>query len=196
MIQYILGTIYSRPFLIGAVIGLVSMRAIAAMRVRFATHSDGKFSFQHVLPPMDKRSVAVVMVMAMVGYCTLQNDRSHHRLTELENRIDKCWTEAYEAVKERAGYQAQDRDLFRQRWDIENQIDNAGEDLVRMMVEAPPGVRADTDRYTAWVNDIAAIYSSRVKELQAQMSDLRKTEEKFAIDRLDHQWRVSCMDLH
>jgi hypothetical protein len=198
VLSYVFGIIYNWSFIVGSMVGLAGMRAWVALK---AAWDDSR----HPLPGGKHRQhshlsrlwVASVFTLFTFGYITLQAQRAHSDTVALNNDVRHCWAEAYEAARGRTIIDAQDRDLDRQRWDAESQIDEATQDWARLLLSAPPDVENDYTRRSQWIVDITNIFNTRITELRGRVSDLRKQDMRIAAEREAHPLpQITCGNGH
>lgn len=185
MVIYILETIYSGPFLIGAACGAALWMLYCRQKARYLDrHNPLPGGRRRAIARMSRQWIAGLAAALSLGWVLLATDRAETNTTKLNAEVTRCWTETYLQIKTQVQINAENDAIVRKQQELQRDYDRATSDWLKALIQ-PPGILADlptTDqRRQQYGIDITARYQLRLNDLGAQADDL--TAQRDALDK-------------
>lgn len=194
----ILSTIFSLPFMSGAIVGFVLQRLYCYQKARRADR-------EHPLPnggkhPVDHISrvwlAGLILVLSM-GYMMLSTGRSEARsihnqqeTLRLTQQVKECWAEAYQQAKAQIKINQENDQISQQQQDLQRDYDRANSKWIDQLL-APPGDLANQDTQSParkeWGIRVTLEYHATINALGARYDDLAAQRRQKDAERSQHK---------
>jgi hypothetical protein len=190
MLLYVLETVYSGPFLVGAVCGaglwMLYCRQKARYLDKYDPLPDGK---RHAISRMSRQWIAGLCAAMSLGYVLLATDRAERNTARLNAEVTACWTETYQQIRTQVRINAENDTIIRKQQELQRDYDRATSDWLKALIQ-PPGNLANlptTDpRRQQYGIDITGRYQLRLNDLGAQADDLTAQRDRLDKEREAH----------
>ena len=186
----LLDLLYSLPFSIGMVMGVVMMKAYKRVQCHYADAHRPLPGGRHRHPPSISRVwIGGLLTVAVLGYVILQVNTTEQRYKSLSEDVRHCQVEFQQALVARAKITTENDALLRQRVDLLQEYGRATSTWLGQLV-APPSDLADLaasdPKVGVWMAAVTRVYSDRANRITAHMDAIGNRLEQLEQDRLAH----------
>ncbi len=182
----VLETVYSLPFLLGALAGSILWKLYCLSKARYMDrHSPLPDGAKHAVARMSRQWIAALCAILSLGYVLLATEKTQLHTEQLSAAVIRCWGETYLEIKAQVEINAQNDQISRQQQALQREYDEDTSSWLKDLVNPPNGL---ADR-TANDPDRQAYGLQRTAEYQGQLDDLGKRFDGLVADRkqLDEQ---------
>ena len=187
----ILETIYSLPFLYGALAGTVLWLLYCRAKARFLDQREPlPGGQQHSVARMSRQWLAGLCALLSLGYVLLVTEKTELHTAKLNADVARCWTETYQQIKANVLINAENEQITRQFLDLQRQYDEDTSNWLKSLV-SPPGdlVNQPTNspERQAWGLKVSIAYQVRLDDLGRQFDVLAARRAELEHERAEHQ---------
>ena len=186
----VLEIIYSAPFLVGLLVGVIAERSYSHARARWMDkhHPLGGRKHHHVAP-ISPMWIAGLVLAATLGYVLLQANNTEDRYRRLANDMATCQREFNTALAAQAAVMDEDNKLSRDQRKLLAERSQLESEWIEHLIEPPPDIAklSDVDpRRIAWAADVTRIYFSHAAALDKQIDQVSEQQVVMDNERRDH----------
>lgn len=186
----VLGIIYSLPFVVGALVGAVTMHLYQRYQCRRADQ-------RHPLPNGRKRHppglnrvwLGGLLTLVVLGYVLLQVEQTEHHYRELGDEMRRCQVEFHTALVARSAITTENDRLSREQRDLLVDSEQAGAQWISRIINLPPEIAAlpdDDPRVQAYGRTITRAYFEQVSEINKRLAEISEHQRQLAQKRADN----------
>lgn len=187
---YALDTLYSWPFWIGAVCGLVTWKLYCRQKARWLDrHYPLPGGEKHYVSHINRLWIAGLAMGLSIGYILLTAQKTHDQTVGLAHSVAHCWTESFQSTKAQIDLNAQNDGISRQQQNLQREYDRATSEWLKALVN-PPGDLVDEDTNSparkAWGLEATANYQLKLNDLGTQFDNLVNQRKTLDAERAQH----------
>lgn len=186
----VLETIYSAPFLVGLLVGVIAERSYSHARARWMDrHHPLDGCKHHTVSPISPMWVAGLVLAATLGYVLLQTNNTEERYRQLANNMESCQREFNSALAEQAAAMGQDNTLSRQQRKLLAERSQLESEWIESLIDPPPDIAKLPDidpRRIAWAADVTRIYFGHAAALDKQIDAVSEQQVAMDAERRNH----------
>lgn len=182
-----LSVIYSLPFVVGALIGILGQRLYCLSRARWLDRqhplSDGR---QHDPGGLNRVWLAGLVTAIVFGYVLLQTEQTHLDTVALSDKTRACQIEFNKALKDRAAITSKNDELSVRQRELLSQLNDASGTWINRLLNPPEDIaRLDMNnpRRVAWNVDVTRTYYEWATKLRAETVAIRKEQTQVLAQR-------------
>lgn len=182
--------IYSLPFAIGLVLGIVGQRFYVHSRVAFLNKyrpkaDGGPYHAGHI----SRMWIAGLATAGSLGYVLLSAELAHSESRSLSHRVEQCQAEMTESITSHLSALSQTVTIQERRSQLFQQFNVVETEWIDRLLTPPArlqGVSVSDQRWQDWVYDVTRIHTDRIAEINRQVGRLNERQRQLDRERLDH----------
>lgn len=186
----VLEIIYSAPFLVGLLIGVIAERSYSHARARWMDRHHPLEGCKHrTVAPISPMWVAGLVLAATLGYVLLQTNNTEERYRQLANNMEICQREFNTALAAQAAVMDQDNTLSRQQRKLLAERSQLESEWIEHLIEPPPNIAklpGIDPRRIAWAADVTRIYFGHAAALDKQIDAVSEQHVAMDTERRTH----------
>lgn len=183
----VLSIVWSLPFIIGMVVGIVGQRLYCRAKARWEDKHhplpDGR---HHVPPPINRVWIGGLIAAGCVAYVLSQAEQTHDDTVALSERTSQCQADLIASIDRGRDISAQNDALSIEQRDLLAKSLDAGSEWVQRLLVLPPEL-ADLDRtdprVTQYGLDVTRAYYDRIGRYRARINEISDEQNKLAEER-------------
>ncbi|AXN53290.1 membrane protein [Mycobacterium phage Thonko] len=179
MMQSVLTVIYSLPFLLGFVAGLIGMRAAQETRCRWLER-------HQPLPDGKRRRVGGLIAFGVLGYVLVQVGQTEQHYRDLGNEMRRCQIEFNTSLNKRAEITQENDRLSREQRDLFAELERLQAVWIGRLINLPPELidlpQADV-RVQDYGRTVTRIYQERAETLRGKVDAISKRQAELERER-------------
>ena len=187
---YILNTVYSWPFLTGAILGTILWQIYCHQKAHYLDiHSPLPGGAKHQISRLNRLWVAGICLAFTLGYILLSANRTHDQTIALSKDVTRCWAESYAQAKAQIDLNAQNDLISRQQQAVQRDYDRATSDWLKDLVNPPGDLRGqptDSPARQQYGIERTAVYQDRLNVLGKESDDLVNQRKQLDDQRAQH----------
>lgn len=172
---YVLQTIYSMPYLVGAVSGAVLWKLYCLQKARWQNRyhplPDGA---KHYANHISRVWLAGLAAVFSLGYILLTAQTTQNQTVGLAKSVADCWRQSYQSTAAQIELNAENDGISREQQNIQREYDRATSSWVKDLV-TPPGHLSDLGGNdpvrVAWKLSRTAEYETQINDLGRRFDD-------------------------
>lgn len=186
----LLGMIYSIPFAVGLIIGLVAQRLVVWWRCCWLNKNRPRDNGRpHTVPSLSRVWCAGAVAVGVLGYILLQVGQTEGRYEHLAASVAACNRELIAAQKARSDLAAENDRLSREQRALLAESDEASNAWINRIVNPPPdivGLELNDPRRQQWSLDVTRVYFERAGKINEKIYAIAVEQQKLDLTRAAH----------
>ena len=186
----VLEIIYSTPFIVGLLVGVIAERSYSHARARWL---DKRYPLSgrqhHLVAPISSMWIAGLVLTATLGYVLLQTNITETRYLRLVGDMEWCQHEFNSALAAQAAVMDEDNKLSRDQRKLLAERSQLESEWIEHLIEPPPDIAKLSDidpRRIAWAADVTRIYFSHAAALDKQIDQVSEQHVIMDTERRNH----------
>lgn len=185
-----LGIVFSLPFLIGMLVGVVAQRGYCWAVAKYQDHTNPLPRGQRHRPAAINRVwLAGIVTFVVFGYILVQVNQTEEKYRTLARDVAACQREFNEALSKRSAISTENDRLSIEQRELLAEVDTAEAGWINQLINPPSDIAAlelDDPRRQAWNIDVTRVYVERTQQLNEQVSRIATRQRELDRERADN----------